>query len=187
MNKKDESIMTDIATRELKDFVKKWKKNPYLWESETDVHAELYLKIKEAIRHKFPNLPRYKYEIKDKKQYFDRVYCKPPIARLNNRKRILRYPDIVVFIAEEDPKKKDCIKDKPVWACEIKYETEWSGLLSLEGVKKDIDTLKYLYAERNVKTCYLILRRHGSFGKSIKNLLKKVDRKQILLVCEPTR
>src|SRR3989338_6300423 len=93
-------IVKKIAEKEIEGFIKEWIKYPYAWESETDINAELYIRIKSALRRKIP-LTKCKYYEMVSEEYFDSIYCKPRIIfkRAN-------FPDIVIF-GELNPKVKD--------------------------------------------------------------------------------
>ena len=92
MNKKNEKQIVDIAEKEIQKFVKKWIKTPYAWESETDVHAELYMNIKQALHKKGFKPIKCKYESIVNAEYFDGVYCKPTTYF-----KKANYPDIVIY------------------------------------------------------------------------------------------
>lgn len=204
MNKTNEKEMVIIAKKEIKKFAKEWRKNPYLWESETDIHAELYCKIKASINKKF------KCEEKEKcyweengvektmptKEYFDWVYCKPATYIKIKGKRKCYYPDIVIY---KNTRGKHVTKEGEntpmLWACEIKYATEWSSDISDSdsSIKKDGDKLKELLKQKNRKTkgtdsaCLLVfsrwMKQYDSKPKcdeaerALKNRVEKIDKR----------
>jgi hypothetical protein len=177
MDKTDENIMVDIAENEIKRFAEEWMNNPYLWESETDVHAELYMRIKKSLHlHDKFSVRKYKYKDMVKEEYFDWIYCKPKTYIKG-----ASYPDLIIY---KDTDKKhdfgDTDNEPMLWACEIKYATNWSSLLSKEGVKKDIKKLETLL-ERTCggvdHACYLIMLRKVSLSKSVENILNKANKK----------
>lgn len=142
MNKKDEKEIVKIAECEVSKFVKEWEKDPYLWDSEADVHGELYVRIKEAIKDRgFCSVTgRYKTYM-SKKSRFDRVYCKP-LTYIEGGERY--YPDIVIYetVTFNDDNKE---KNEPMlWVCEIKYKTQWGGDQSEENREYDEEKLKQL-------------------------------------------
>lgn len=146
MTKKDEKRMVSIAEGEIKKFVKEWKENPYLWDSEADVHGELYVRIKNAIKDGgFRSVNgRYKTYM-SKKAQFDWVYCKP-LTYVEGGERY--YPDIVIYekVTFNDDNKE---KNEPMlWVCEIKYKTQWGGDQSEENRKYDEEKLKQLLKQR---------------------------------------
>ena len=73
MNKKDEKSIVEIAEGAIEKFVEDWSRTPYAWESEADVHADLYGRICSALvqnREKFSkqerdNYPFLKYGYKE--------------------------------------------------------------------------------------------------------------------------
>lgn len=170
-----ENEMVKIAEREIEKFAKEWMVTPYAWESETDVHAEIYMRIKLSLRKKFP-LGKYKYKGMRREEFFDWVYCKPKtyIKGAN-------YPDLVIY---KDTGMRRNVGDREndpmLWVCEIKYITEWSSLLSKESVENDIKKLKYLLGRKEGGTdyaCYMILRRHIPLSESIDKILQRIYKK----------
>ncbi|MFA6217790.1 MAG: hypothetical protein WDL87_09105 [Candidatus Omnitrophota bacterium] len=149
-----------IVEGEIENFVKEWAKFPYAWESEADVHAELYFRIKSLLRKNKFRLQKYNaYRDLIDEEYVDWIYCKPKTYI----KKKPYYPDILIYrnmgvkfsIKEPD-------NDPILWACEIKYITDWSSQLSKEGVRNDIRKLKCLLKPKNggaSRSCYLILQR----------------------------
>jgi hypothetical protein len=173
VNNVNEKEMIKIAEREIREFVDEWKKKPYLWESESDIHGDIYMRIKNSLHKKFPPNKKYKYKEKDRKECLDWIYCKPPIVKAEKRKRRWCYPDIVIFKYNEE--NNDCIKDRPIWICEIKYITNWSGTLS-NGVRNDIKKLeRWLDQEYDVH--YLILLRKRRLSKSNETILERRDKR----------
>ena len=153
--------MVNIAEREIKQFIKKWKKNPYHWESETDVHAELYIRIKSSLCKRFP-LKKSKYKNMVKKEYFDWVYCKPKTSVKVDKRHC--YPDIVIYkgAAHNEHNDNEREEDPMLWVCEIKYSTEWSSDLTVDSIRKDVVKLQRLLEQKADGTgtdhaCLLIL------------------------------
>lgn len=144
MNKKNEKKIVKIAEEEIKKFVKEWKKNPYLWDSEADVHGELYVRMKNALK-SFGKIPgRYKTYM-SKKAQFNRIYCKP-LTYIERGERY--YPDIVIYNSStfnDDDKK---INEPMLWVCEIKYKTQWGGDQSGENREYDEEKLRQLLRHR---------------------------------------
>lgn len=178
-----EKKIVDIAEGEIKKFVKAWEKNPYLWESEADVHAELYMNIKSSLRRKkfCPVETLYKNYMEDY-EYFNWVYCKP--KTYIKREKYAYYPDIVIY-KQKNKKEIRNVKEKEndpmLWVCEIKYMTDWSGLITEKNIKKDINKLKKLLKQEKGGTdyaCCLILR-GGGRCKGKKNHKKNLKREEI--------
>jgi len=135
MNKEKENKIVEIAEREVRKIVKEWEKNPYLWDTETDIHGELYVRIKKALK---------KYRVKgqyeaymSKKAWFDIVYCKPLTYIKGGGKY---YPDIVVYDDYTCDNGDRKINEPMLWVCEIKYKTQWGGDQSKEN--RDYDEYK---------------------------------------------
>lgn len=159
MNKKYETRIVEIAEEEVEKFAKKdWKKNPYLWETETDVHAELYNRIKEALKRMNKHLLRAKYEGFKKPEKFNRIYCKPPVYICwEGIKKSKCFPDIVIYKdipninkpPDYDEKKK--VNWPMLWVCEIKYKTDWSGDYQKCNRQRDNKKLNILLNQRNKK------------------------------------
>lgn len=177
MPNRKEIEMVKIAEIEIEKFAKEWQKTPYLWESETDVHAELYIRIKSSLRKKkfLPEKGNPYGDLIDE-EYFDWIYCKPKtyIKKAN-------YPDIVIY---KDMGKKHRVGDREnepmLWVCEIKYVTDWSSQLSKESVQSDIIKLKGLLKRKKGGVdcaCYLILRRHIPLSKTIIKTLEGINKK----------
>lgn len=143
MTKKDEKII-NIAEGEIKKFVKEWKENSYLWDSEADVHGELYVRIKNAIKDGgFRNVNGQYKEYMSKKAQFDRVYCKP-FTYIEGEERC--HPDIVIYEKFTFDNKE---KNEPMlWVCEIKYKTQWGGDQHEKNRKDDKEKLKQLLKQR---------------------------------------
>lgn len=169
------------AEKVIKKFIAEWKKDPYLWESEADIHAELYARIKNTLHdNRFRPKPiRYMWEENGKKkemakaERFNWIYCEPKTYIGKKHKRT----DIVIF---KKLGKTYRIKEKEnipmLWACEIKYATEWSSLFPKENIKKDIGKLNCLLTQRNNKikgadyVCYLVLYRYAQADKRLKKI-----------------
>lgn len=201
MTKNDEKRMI-IAKEEIVKFSKKWFKDPYLWESEADIHAELYCKIKSSIHKEF----KYK-ECKcsweengikktmPKEERFDWVYCEPLTHIKIEGKRKWYYPDIVIY---KNTRGKHVTKEREntpmLWACEIKYATEWSSDISDSdrSIKNDGDKLMGLLKQKDSETkgtdsaCLLVFSRwmkqyeskpRCEMGKrAIDNRVKKIEK-----------
>lgn len=183
MTKKNEKKMVKIADREIKKFIGEWEKKPYLWESETDIHAEIYMRIKKSVCKVFPLKEKYKYEKKANKEYFDWVYCKPLIKK--SRKSKWCYPDIIIF--KYNKKNNGCVESKPIWICEIKYATEWSSGVSPDNIKNDGKKLQKLLKQRADgaganRACLLVLKRKQWKSKSKQNREKenRIETEKIL-------
>lgn len=183
-----EREIIQMAVAEIKKFSKKWAKSPYRWESEADIHAELYMRIKLRINKKFPPSKHACFweengKIKTVKEVFDWVYCKPK-TYIKGDKNNCYYPDIAIYKENTG----NCLvkerKNVPMlWLCEIKYITEWSSLLSKENVENDIKKLTQLLNQKKDGTdraCYLIFQRNIS-GKNIYKILKRRDKRVKLL------
>lgn len=175
MTKASEKEMVKIAKIEVEKFAKEWIATPYVWESETDVHSDLYIRIKSSLRKKFP-LVKYKYKGMAEEEYFDWVYCNPKTYTKGAKK-----PDLVIY---KDSGKKRSVGGREnypmLWVCEIKYITNWSSLLSKESVENDIKKLKYLLEREEGGTdyaCYIIFRRHIPLSKNIEKILQRIDKK----------
>lgn len=172
MTKKDENKMIGIIEREIKEFVKNWKQKPYLWESEADVHAELYKRIKSSINKYKKFRPRKfkctyeengKRKEMPKKEWFGWIYLKPHTYTKINGTKSSYYPDIVIY---KDTGEKHHVKEKEnspmLWVCEIKYSTEWSSDLTVASIRKDVKKLQDLLKQKADgtginHTCFLIL------------------------------
>ncbi|MFH1128957.1 MAG: hypothetical protein V1699_06075 [Candidatus Omnitrophota bacterium] len=144
MNKKNEKKIVKIAEREVSKFVKEWKKYPYLWDSETDVHGELYVRIKGALEHLDKTTHCYK-KYMNKEARFERVYCNP----LTYIKKGERYhPDIVIYEGSgfNDGDKK--VNEPMLWVCEIKYKTQWGNDQSEINRKYDKRKLRILLRQQ---------------------------------------
>ena len=174
MNKVIEKRMVEIADREIENFAKEWKRNPYLWESETDVHSELYIRIKKSLQ-KFP-LKECRYKGMKNKAEFDWIYCKPKtyIKRAN-------YPDIVIYkYSGKEQNIGDKENDLMLWICEIKYATDWSSSLSSETIKNDIEKLKWFLNTKkggSKYARYLILRRYVRPSKNVEKVINDIDKR----------
>lgn len=158
MTKTSEKEIVKIAEGEIKKFVKKWIKTPYAWESETDVHAELYMRIKSSLYRKGFKLNKCKYKNIVDAEYFDGVYCKPTTYF-----KKAKYPDIVIYKGvDKKYELGDRENEAMLWVCEIKYFTDWSSALYKEGVENDIRKLKRLLSLKEKGAdyaAYLILQR----------------------------
>ncbi len=162
MTKISEKEIVKIVEGEIEKFVKEWIKTPYVWESETDVHAELYMRIKLSLHKKGLKPRQCTYTNGENSmvdaEYIGRVYCKPKtyIKKAN-------YPDIVIYKgAKNKYKNKDKENEPMLWVCKIKYFTDWSSALYKECVENDIGKLKRLLnlKEKGAEyAAYLILQR----------------------------
>jgi len=169
----NEKRIVKIAEDEVKKFAKEWKKNPYLWESEADIHAELYNRIKNCI----DKPSEYKYDDMEKAGKFNWIYCKPKTYLKG--KRNCYYPDIVIYKKGSKIRKVSERQNEPMlWVCEIKYITNWSSLLSKESVENDIRKLTCLLNQKRdgaERSYYLIFHRKVPLAKNIKKILKNMD------------
>jgi hypothetical protein len=147
MNKKSEKRIVKIAGDEVKRFIREWNKNPYLWDSEADIHGELYIRIKKAIKDSgFNNINGQYKRYMRKNATFNRVYCEP-LTYIDGGGRY--YPDIVIysgFTFNDRAKKRN---EPMLWVCEIKYKTQWCGDQSEENRKYDRVKLKKLLRQRH--------------------------------------
>ena len=129
-----------IAEEAVKELVKEWEKDPYLWDSEADIQGELYVRIKEKLK-KFKKKKKDRYKKwMNHKAHFNMIYCNP-LTYVEGRQRY--HPDIVIY---EDHK---CIddnnKNEPMlWVCEIKYKRQWGGDWEENHIKYDKDKLRQL-------------------------------------------
>jgi hypothetical protein len=180
---KNEERIIAIVERVIKKFVKDWGETPYRWETEADIHAELYGRICLALarnRKKFSkkereNIPFSKYGYTEwgrEKEVFKIVYCKPRVKG----ERPTQYPDIVIYKKKIKAVSVNTKKNEPMlWVCEIKYATEWSGAaLPTKEIKNDIKKLKNLLGQRASGTgadnaSYLILQRKRNKKPKSKN------------------
>lgn len=157
MTKTAEMKMVSIAQKSIKEFIKQWEENPYLWETEADIHSELYNKIKSALHNKGIKPKSIKgywwWEDGERKELptrerFDWVYCKP---KTNVKgKNEYYYPDIVIYKDRENVRPNKKIENDPIlWACEIKYATEWSSDITDKSIEKDGNKLMKLLRQKS--------------------------------------
>jgi uncharacterized protein with PIN domain len=119
-NKNEETVC--IAENEVKELVKEWKKDPYLWDSEADIQGELYVRIKEKLK-KFKKIKGRYEKWMNHDAHFNMIYCNP-LTYIEGRQHY--HPDIVIY--EGDDFVDDDNKNDPMlWVCEIKYKREWGG------------------------------------------------------------
>ncbi len=164
-----------IAESVVKKFVQDWKKKPYFWSTEADVHAELYGRIKSALaRWKLSQTPTYysSYMEKGQCEWFCRIYCKPLIYRKGGK---YCFPDIVIKKSEKICDVKEGHNEPMIWACEIKYANEWSSLInehSLGEDRKKLEALLKMGKEGVDCVCHLTLQRlkKGSGQTKILNI-----------------
>ena len=144
MTTKEESKIINIAEKQIRNFAKEWKKNPYLWDSEADVHGELYVRIKDALK-RFGKTPHRYRKYMNKEARFERVYCN----QLTYIKKGERYhPDIVIYEGfgfNDDDKK---VNEPMLWVCEIKYKTQWGNDQSEINRKYDKRKLRTLLRQQ---------------------------------------
>jgi len=201
LSKTEEKQIVTIANKEIKNFIHDWKKYPYRWESEADVHGELYVKIKSALCKKLSKSVRDRINTKFpcdgmvKEEEFNIIYCKPAIHI-----KKANYPDLVIYrpVNKNENNIGERKNDPMLWVCEIKYATEWSSELTDTAIKNDIKKLNKLI-ERTDETnadyaCLLVLyrwmykyttKKRSKVGdrkkhikwKSIKALKKDLDKK----------
>lgn len=146
----------------INNFVKEWRKSPYEWETEMDIHAEIYNRLVREFEKQNWLKMRLKYDdVKDERftgrsQTYRRIGCKPKTYFKYKGKRIIRYPDIVIYSDIPDPdnppdKTKD-INFPMFLTIEIKYQTEWSGDWNPYNKKVDVAKMKWLIKQANDKT-----------------------------------
>lgn len=185
MDKEKEKKIIKIAEREIKKFVKEWKKDPYLWESELDVHAELYSKIKKALcsagfkprKSRCPFTENGRIKQLPTEEKFNWIYCAPKTYIKNKRNQ---HPDLVIY---KDTKEItiDGTNCPMLWVCEIKYMTEWSSDVTVGIVNEAIDGLKDLLKQKNDKikgadrTYLLVLMRWNEEKRP--DIKEKINRK----------
>ncbi|MBU4304370.1 MAG: hypothetical protein KJ893_01895 [Candidatus Omnitrophica bacterium] len=170
MIKKHEKQIVEIAEGEINKFIKKWIKTPYAWESETDVHAELYMNIKRSLHKKGFKPIKCKYKNIVDAECFDGIYCKPTTYF-----KKANYPDIVIYKGTDKKYKLgDRENEEMLWVCEIKYFTDWSSSLYKESVENDIRKLKHLLSLKEKGTdyaTYLILQRTKNNKRGLSRVL----------------
>jgi len=170
MAKQYEKQIVKIAEEEIDKFVKKWVRAPYAWESETDVHAELYMNIKRSLHSKGFKPSKCQYENIVDAEEFDEIYCKPTTYF-----KKANYPDIVIYKGDKTKYKlKDRENEEMSWVCEIKYFTDWSSGLSKEGIENDIRKLKRLLSLKSkgaAYAAYLILQRTKKNESGLRRIL----------------
>ncbi len=135
----------------VQQFINDWKKSPFLWDTEMDIHVELASRLK-TILQEFGLLKQrvfYKeygyidvsllgcdYPVQFEKKVGESSYCRP---------------DIQIFKLAEDPRNPpDSIMGvnwPALWACEIKYKTEIGGDQNKKHREEDIEKLKRLAKE----------------------------------------
>lgn len=146
MNKEKEKKIVKIAEREVKKFVKEWKKNPYLWDTEADIHGELYVRIKKSFKGIDKKKIKWIYgKYMCNEARFDRVYCEP-LTYVRGGGNY--YPDIVIYedyASDNDDKR---INEPMLWVCEIKYKTQWGGDQNEEDWEYDKEKLKRLLEQQ---------------------------------------
>lgn len=154
MSKKDEKIVKS-AEEAIKKFAEDWSKNPYIWDTEADVHAELYKRIYKRLK-RLGGVMKERYKEWDSCENFSSVYCKPLVhRRIKGNKSDRIHPDIVIYKKTKPLSLKELDKNKQnepmLWVCEIKYSTEWGSQFLSENIKKDIRKLDGLYKQRKDK------------------------------------
>lgn len=149
--------LVQLAWYTVEKLVTDWAKNPYYWEQEVDIQAELrsrlalaysLLGVDEVIAvENDPANPRNTVTYR-----YSRAACEPSIRYKYKDGRSYRaMPDVVVWGDLEDPRNSPKGDDAwPIlWACEIKYTnagpTEW-----------DIEKLGYLLDQNRIRyACWL--------------------------------
>jgi len=143
---KKESDIVDITENQVRKFAQEWKKNPYLWDTEADVHGELYVRIKKALRKGgFGKIKGHYKAYMDYDAWFDRIYCEP-LTYIEGWGRC--QSDIVIYeklTFKDDNKKKN---EPMLWVCEIKYKSQWGGDPSGKNRLDDKEKLKQLLRQR---------------------------------------
>lgn len=149
MSENKNKTIVAIAEKTVAAFAKEWKKNPYLWDSEADIHGELYVRIKKAIKKvdKKKIWGQYKKYMNEEAR-FGRVYCEP-LTYVRGGWNY--YPDIVIYDdcrLDNDDKR---INEPMLWVCEIKYKTQWGGDQNEENREYDKEKLKELLKQYKEK------------------------------------
>lgn len=150
--------LVDISWDIVEKLVTDWMKNPYFWDSEVDIQAELRSRLAtaygllgkgEVIGEKMsPLIPSQKLTYR-----YSRVACEPSI-RFNdkNGESSLIRPDVVVWEGSDDPTKHMGDNDDSwpiLWACEIKY-------LDPAPTLRDLEKLEYLVGNKRIEYgCWL--------------------------------
>jgi len=116
-------MIVDIAEKTVEKFAREWEQNPYLWDSEADVHGELYVRIKKALEIFGTVKGRYKAYM-TQEAFFNRIYCKP-LTYIEGGERY--YPDIVIYEDVTFNHDNKEMNEPMLWVCEIKYKTQWGG------------------------------------------------------------
>jgi len=138
-------------------FLLDWQRQPYRWEHEIDVNAEIFSRLstiyrligKDTIVGNYPNAVLGF----EHKQEWSRAACQPCVSyTYSDKSKCHCYPDIVIWDDIEDPNSPpDLHGDNwPIlWACEIKYgqqtPSDW-----------DLKKLRYLISQKHIKYgCWL--------------------------------
>ena len=187
-SKEKQEKIVRIAMAKLREFVKEWKANPYLWWSEADVQAELYIRIKTALKKEKFFSVKFKSKNMEHENNFTRIYCTPPTYA--GGEKYFR-PDIAIYKSLKSDEGND---PDMLWVCEIKYGNESRGYLDDEKLKSDHEKLKELFKKKKADyACCLILERidFGIYGKhkvlrgdpkpggKYMRFLKEIDRPQV--------
>ena len=114
-----------IGNEAIDGFLLEWRKSPWAWAQEIDVHADLIQRIKGEIPAPDQLLQAGHCQIKGGGvRMFSRATCTPVVARAPGYEKI--YPDIVIWGAGDkaDQGTSDISDGQwPIlWVCEIKYD-----------------------------------------------------------------
>jgi hypothetical protein len=143
--------LVDMAWDIVEKLVVDWTKNPYYWEREIDIQAELRSRL--AVAYSVlgkGDVMGVKERASGKITYrYSRVACEPSISFIDKAGQIGRIvPDVVVWEELDDPTKHMGDKDDTwpiLWACEIKYLDPASTGWDLEKLEHLIDKGRIKY------------------------------------------
>ena len=150
MTKNKNEAIVSIAEKTVKKLAKEWKKNPYLWDSEADIHGELYVRIKKALE-KFETVKGCYKRYMNHDACFNRIYCKP-LTYIEDGERY--YPDIVIYEDATFDNNNEEKNEPMLWVCEIKYKTQWGGDQNEENRTYDKEKLQRLLRQRTNTKIY---------------------------------
>ena len=182
MTKKKEKEIVALAEKTVNKFVEEWERDPYLWDTEADIHGELYMRIKKALKgiDKKKIKGRYK-EYMSKKERFNRVYCNP-LTYVRGRRNY--HPDIVIYEDYKFDNDDKRINEPMLWVCEIKYKTNWGCDQHEENRKHDKKKLRQLLKQntkpqkRGTKYAYFV-NLERTKNKPITHYCKRVKEKEV--------
>lgn len=174
--------LVQMAWGVVEKFVKDWQAQPYRWDQEIDVQAEISSRLstaygiigKDTVEGNYKGaVPGFEHD-----QTWNRVCCEQKVNYEDeNGKRHHCFPDIIVWDDIDDP---DSPPDNwPVlWACEIKVN--FGGEKGPDQVSWDIEKLTYLVERGIVQyACWLNLLRErdkSGDGVSWRKTIKKDKR-----------